>query len=123
MRFRNFLFASLIAFSAPMMVGCGSSCEDLCEEGKDEDCDDFEAGDCLDFCQNGEELNEKADCEDDFDKYVSCLSDQDDICDAFGDGDNCEDEVGDYGDCVADYCIEHPTNDSCEWFIEQATGG
>lgn len=113
MRFRNFLFASLIALAAPMMVGCGTSCEDLCDEGKDEDCDDFNFGECVDTCTNAEELNEKAKCEDDFDDYVSCINDEDDICDA---GPGCVDEFEDYIDCISDYCVEHPDNDNCEYF-------
>jgi len=117
MRFRNFLLASLIAFSAPMMVGCGASCEDLCDKVDEEDCDSISSGECSDICDAAEELNEKEeDCEEDFDKFLECADDAGDICDVFA-LEDCDDEFEDYADCLVDYCQDHTTNDSCQFFF------
>jgi hypothetical protein len=40
------------------------------------------------------------------------MDDEDDACDALDD--NCSDELDDLGECLTDYCLEHPSNDSCE---------
>jgi hypothetical protein len=45
--------------------------------------------------------------------------DLDDICDALYDPDKptieeeCRDEAKEYGDCLEDYCIDHPNKDWC----------
>ena len=90
-------------------VGCGVDCEGLCEEEKK--CDDGDKSkDCAEYCQETQDLVEKANCEDQFDELTQCSGEQDDVCRP--DADACRSESTSYTDCMKKYCLDQPAD--CE---------
>ena len=63
-------------------VGCGDDCVSLCEDAKEcEDATDEQKDeDCDKSCEDAQKEAEDAGCEDQYDDFVSCASDVDDIC-------------------------------------------
>jgi hypothetical protein len=80
-------------------VGCGADCESLCEDGKECEGADKDT-DCGKVCDEAQEEAEKAGCEDQYDDYISCLGDQDDICKI--DEDSCKSETEALFKCAAE---------------------
>ena len=92
------VLAFAVALSA---LGCGEDCEGLCEARKD--CAGAnEDEDCATACDRLEALNERADCDEQYDEYASCSGELDDIC--HDDGGECRAEAAAYADCVTKYC-------------------
>jgi hypothetical protein len=77
MNLRKFTIVPMFAM-ALFAVGCGPDCEGMCEERNE--CDGAMKQDCEKVCEDGEKEAEKAGCEDQYDDYLSCLDDQDDLC-------------------------------------------
>jgi len=101
------LFAALLGLFG---IGCTRDCEDSCEDRKE--CVGADKSiDCAHWCEDNQNLNEKAGCEDLYDKYLSCTNDLDDICTV---GDGCEPEMNKWSDCVTNYCKDHAAE--CEAF-------
>jgi len=122
MRFKSLLLVvSVLSFGA--LVGCKSKCESNCADMQDKDCDDFDHDDCLHGCIQEQDMEEDTDkCTDDFDAFMSCISDQSDICKVLetetDDNGNvklkkCNSEYEDYSKCYADYCDDHDKRDYC----------
>jgi hypothetical protein len=117
MRLRNSLAAILIAL--PFVVACGTDCYDICDDAQDEGCTDFDHDDCVHGCVAQEDFSEVSDeCDSEFEKYVDCVADLDNICKAVPDPDEpdeeeCNDERLDYIECVVDYCADHSNRDWC----------
>jgi hypothetical protein len=107
MTWKNLILVPFLAL-APVLVGCGADCEDVCEKSNDE-CDGEDA-DCSKTCSKAEDLAEKAGCEDEFDDFVSCADDSDDICD---EDSGCDSESEAYVKCVVSYCTSHQTESAC----------
>ena len=55
---------------------------------------------------------DEADCEEELDEMLSCMSDAEDACDSLED--DCENEREDLEECFEDFCIDHPSKDTCE---------
>ncbi len=91
-------------------VGCGADCEDLCEEKKDEGCTGSSGVNCEAECVKSDDLAEASECEDAYDDYLSCVDDQDDICDA---NDECKPESAALKACVSEYCSDHGDTPGC----------
>ena len=85
-------------------IGCSRDCEDYCEDEKDCDTGD-KSIDCATNCENTKELNEDARCEDQYDDFLNCKSNADDICRV---GDTCEAEANRWNDCLVAYCMDDP---------------
>jgi hypothetical protein len=90
---------------ATFVVGCGHDCVALCEEGNS--CPGAIKVDCANSCQTWESLNEPASCEDQYDDYLTCIENQDDMC---KEGEQCNSKIADYADCLAGYCINLQTD-------------
>jgi len=78
-------------------VGCGADCESLCEDAKECDGADKDV-DCGKQCDEAEKAAEG--CEDEYDDYVSCVGDLDDIC-KFDPTEDCKSETEAFGKCLA----------------------
>ena len=102
---RSLLFT--LAF-ALVGTGCSQDCEGLCEDTKD--CKGADKNiDCAAHCEKQKKLNEKAGCEDQYDKYLNCTSGAEDVCRV---GDACESETNALSRCLVDYCVDHV--DECQ---------
>jgi len=67
---------AVVFCSATVLVGCGTSIADLCDDMCDcEGCSDAEYDECVDEGEEYEEAAEKAGCGDEFDDYVDCIGD------------------------------------------------
>lgn len=99
MTWKNLIFVLALV---PAIVGCGPDCESLCEDGNE--CDGKkDVANCEDYCEDLEELVEKADCEDSYDEVLDCADDSDDICDE----NQCNSEILAYTGCMSSYCSTH----------------
>lgn len=66
-----------------LLFGCEADCEKLCGEMVEEDCyghDGPDKDDCERLCRKDAELVEETDCGDEYDAYVACGSELEDIC-------------------------------------------
>ena len=93
------------------LAGCGYSCEDLCEDSAECDGSTTNPDDCDPLCEVQERINEDFGCEDEFDVFLECAGEVEDVCDE--DEDACSSEAEDYVECMLDYCLDHPNNDDC----------
>jgi hypothetical protein len=84
----------LMVFVGAFTAGCGADCESLCEDAQG--CEGALDADCATSCEKTEEAIEEAGCEDQFDDYLDCASDLDDICDR---GDVCASEAAAFFAC------------------------
>jgi hypothetical protein len=107
---RSFSFFLLAAALGIASAGCARDCEDICEDTKDCVGAD-ESIDCAASCEDRRELNEKAGCEDQYDAYLNCTSESDDVCTA---GDSCESEANKWNACLVDYCTKEDNRGKCE---------
>jgi hypothetical protein len=113
MRLHQLALTALLGASLAL-TGCGYSCADLCEDHAECDDDDTNPDDCDPICEIIERRNEDMGCDEDFDKYVDCAAELDDVCDIDDLEDPaCEDEQQDYSECIVDFCTDHPNNDDC----------
>lgn len=117
--------SSLVLLSTLIVTGCGPDCRLLCEEHEKADC--YAAGtdtpDCEYQCKHDQDLVTNAECQAEYDTVLLCLDDLENICDADTeycvDGEDCDDpkcdnEAEELGECITDYCTEHPRNNECE---------
>ncbi len=116
MRFTKLL--GLVSFvSVTALVGCGPSCEGLCDQAQDEECKNFDHDDCVHDCVTVEDFQEDTDkCDDEWDELLSCINDLSDICkyaDAQDDSDKCSSEAKDFKECAIEYCEDHSSRDYC----------
>ncbi len=120
MRFNKLLLVvPFLCFTA--LIGCKKTCEDLCDDAKEEDCKDVDHDDCVHNCIVVEDLQADTDkCDDDYDSFLSCVNDQSDICDAFEPDEDepeklkkCNSELIDLQECIVDYCKDHESRDYC----------
>jgi hypothetical protein len=80
-------------------TGCGDDCESVCEARNG--CADVEREeDCSKACEDDAREAEDADCEDQYDEVVSCVSDQDDVCDEAKLGEACRSEFTAFNECM-----------------------
>src|SRR5438046_1722138 len=95
---------ALVAGAA--LTACGARCKDLCD-----DCEQApgrtDAGSCPDACGALDDLSNTADCNDAWDRYVTCV-------DAGCDPKACADERAAFAACVHAYCGAHPEDDRCD---------
>ena len=84
--------------------GSGPSCASVCERAAD--CENSEAADCTNQCEEIQRIVERADCEEDFRDFMSCASELPDICRASED--QCADETESYTECLLGYCNRYP---------------
>ena len=95
------LLAASLAFSA---LGCRWDCTTLCENTKE--CKGADKStDCDKACEHTEQLNEDAQCEDQYNEYLNCSSNVADICRV---GDACESEAIKWTDCLTKHCQKKP---------------
>jgi len=120
MRF-NQLLAVVPFLCLTALVGCKPSCESLCDKAQDEDCKDFDHDDCIHGCVTVEDMQEDTDkCDDEWDDYLSCVNDQDDICKTreIDEDTNkykkCNSEIEDFSKCITEYCEDHSSRDYCK---------
>jgi hypothetical protein len=86
----------------------GPSCASVCERAAEcEGSDDL--ADCTNSCEEIERIVRRANCEEDFDDFMSCASDLPDICRASED--QCAAETEAYSSCLLGYCNRYP--DDC----------
>jgi hypothetical protein len=123
-------FASTFALVGAVLYvsGCSPDCRLLCEEQEEADCfaDPDDEVDCERYCKHTQDLVTNADCQVDWDVYVLCLDDIEDVCDAYPepclpdedcDDPKCDNEAEELGECIAEYCTEHPRNNECEMLL------
>jgi hypothetical protein len=106
------------------LFGCGPDCRLMCEEVEKADCyaNANDAPDCERECKHIQDWVTNAECQPEYDTYLLCLDDLDNICDAYAeacvDGEDCDDpkcdnELEALQECLAEYCAEHPRNNEC----------
>ena len=104
--------------------GCGPDCRLLCEEQEEADCAGAtsDVPDCERYCKHQLDLVTNADCQDDWDAYMICVDELENICDAYQepctdpndcDDPKCDNELEELLECYQDYCEEHPRNNEC----------
>ena len=104
----RFVSLFVLVASTLTLAACGSrDCVDLCEEGQEGNCTAI-AGNCTDFCDALDAVQDDAGCGSDSDAYQECLDSESAVCDA-----DCDREENDLASCVASYCISHPDDDNC----------
>jgi hypothetical protein len=118
------LALTLLLLSVVFVAGCGPDCRLMCEERENADCEgDNDVPDCESECKHYQDLVTNAECQDEWDLYLICLDDLEEICDVVPEpcvsGERCKDpkcdnELDDLGDCFSDYCAKHPKNNECE---------
>jgi hypothetical protein len=118
-----------VVLSVLALYGCGPDCRLLCEEIEKADCEGNAASDAIDCeyrCKHEQDLVTNAECQAEYDTYLLCIDDLDNICDAFPEycveGEDCDDpkcdnELEELFECYTDYCTEHPRNNECEFGI------
>jgi hypothetical protein len=101
----------------PGLVACGSACENWCEDTLDcvssdvnEDALDEAKSHCDEACDEMEEQAEDAGCENAFDKYMTCVEEEGDVCEG---SPECSTEQSAYGTCMSKYCNDHPSAEGC----------
>ena len=105
--FSFFLFAAALGLAT---VGCARDCEDICEDTKD--CVGADKSiDCAASCDDARELNEAAGCEDQYDSYLNCTSEAEDVCTV---GDSCESEANKWNACLVDFCSQDDRPKECK---------
>jgi len=100
MNFKKFLLIPVLALF-PAITACGNSCVSACEDANE--CAGATKVDCDEQCDKFETLAEDAGCSDQYDDFVSCVSDKDDQCKA---DDSCNDELTKLGTCAGPYCMK-----------------
>jgi hypothetical protein len=115
------LFAAVAALS---LVACGTDCQLTCEKTEEADCfgDPVDVHDCERECKHTADLVLNAECDAEYDAYLVCIDDLDDVCEQFQNCDSsgdcsdpkCDNEIEDLVDCFTDYCTDHPRNNECE---------
>jgi len=101
------LLAAALALAA---LGCRWDCESLCENTKE--CKGADKSkDCTKSCEHTDQLNEDAECEDDYNEYLNCSSNVADICRV---GDGCEPEAIKWTDCLAKFCRNPEPANACD---------
>ncbi len=104
-----------IAFAALLpSCGGGSTCEDLCQQQKDANCDN-QNPECASQCQASEALNDAADCTSQYDDAISCMTGLDDVCQP----DPCVGQALAYLSCLQTYCSANPNDSNCSSFSSQ----
>src|SRR5262245_22382679 len=98
MNLKKLTFGMMLALGL-FAVGCGPDCESLCEDGKDCEGADKDT-DCGKTCDDAKKDAEDAGCEDQYDDYISCLGDLDDIC-KYDPTKDCKSEAEAMAKCVA----------------------
>jgi hypothetical protein len=81
-----------------------SQCEDACKRAEEQHCGN--SGNCLKFCRNFSKLSEESGCQNEYDTFVSCVSNQKDLCTA---SNKCASDVQQFSDCAQPYCKKHLT--------------
>jgi hypothetical protein len=126
-------FALVSTISMVLLAhGCSreGECRMLCEEQEEADCfaAPIDAVDCERTCLHQLDQVTNADCLNDWDAYVLCVDELENICDWYVEtcktGEDCDDpkcdnELRELNECIAEYCQENPRNNECE----QGIGG
>jgi hypothetical protein len=109
--------ALLLALSAvlPLTTACGSECVSLCEEAQ-EDGDCWEGVDCEGYCDDVEKIAEDGKCDDELERYLSCIGEEENVCKAWTEG--CFDSGYAFNNCARDYCEAKDYPAECEGFYE-----
>jgi hypothetical protein len=117
------LASALLMLAALYASGCQPDCRLVCERIEEADCEGYaDVLDCEKSCKHDEDLVTNAECQEEYDEYLLCIDDLEDICDFVPDCDvgetcsdpKCDNEIENLAECVQDYCIEHPRNNECE---------
>ncbi|HEX6272309.1 MAG TPA: hypothetical protein VFZ53_04695 [Polyangiaceae bacterium] len=101
-------------FDDPKGYGAGSTseCRDICVEASDcPGSDEPSASECVEQCDELEQVARRADCRELFDGFVTCYTRLRDICAA---EDECGEEGRSFIDCFSEHCEEYP--DDCSSF-------
>ena len=107
--------------------GCDpqDECRSMCEKQEEADCDTGlpDAIDCERYCKHQLDLVTNADCQSDWDAYMLCIDELENVCDAYPDpckpdDDDCDDpkcdnEFEELEECIVDYCCDNPRNNEC----------
>lgn len=94
--------------------GCGGSdCVSLCQESEDRDCKTLR-GDCTNVCNAGENLAEKADCDEQRVAYLDCVA-EDDVCSADA---RCQSRLRSFFDCATPYCLANQSDGDCQTIVD-----
>ena len=101
--------------AALLLAGCGGpDCEDVCKDIK---CAEETEAECKTGCEKSENLAEKAGCDDQFDKYLSCADDAGSaVC-----GDKptkCGSELSSLVSSITKYCTSNPNASECKALAE-----
>jgi hypothetical protein len=100
MTFNQLLTIALLA-ALPVVTGCGTSCESICEDSHH--CPGEKQVDCAHACDEAENVSDDSKCSDRYDDLKSCLGDMDDICSSKDT--SCDAQVNAYAGCVLPYCM------------------
>jgi hypothetical protein len=99
MTLRKLTMVPMLAL-ALFAVGCGDDCVSACEDGQE--CEGVEKVDCEKECEDGAKAAEDAGCEDQYDELMSCVADQDDVCDIEALAKACSSEGSAFQKCVGE---------------------
>ena len=86
-------------------------CLDHCEESKSCPAASAQsrAVDCFTLCDDGEAVNNAADCYDESDSFYECI-DRHGVCETDA---RCSNQQQVYSDCIAEHCSADPNRDEC----------
>jgi hypothetical protein len=117
------LASALLMLVALYVFGCSPDCRLLCEKLEEADCEGIsDAPDCEKQCKHDQDLVTNAECQEEYDAYLLCIDELEDVCDIVPECDlgetcsdaKCDNEAEDLNECYEDYCTEHPRNNECE---------
>ena len=111
MAIRRALAALVLSGAA---LGCGNpDCEELCEDSLD--CPRSQTEDCAAECDQLETLARASGCQTDYDDFITCLGDADDVCN----GEECAAIGSDLLNCELSWCLDHGSHPGCQAPMDQ----
>jgi hypothetical protein len=99
------LLLAFLVLGPSACSSCESVCEDLtpCQGERD----------CEAACDETERISDRANCDDEFDDWVECLSSVDDACDESRNNGECVFARNMFVDCLDVYCVRTGDHSAC----------
>ena len=95
-----------LALLLPLLVGCGTGCEAICEDQKECATSSQISVACEDYCEDLEAYADRTGCQDELDDLTNCKGHSDDICSDIG----CGTQATTFDACTSAYCVAHPND-------------
>jgi len=110
MNFNKFLIIPVLALF-PAITACGNACKSSCDDANA--CAGVTTKkDCGSYCDKSQTLAEDANCSSQYDDFVSCVGDMDDVCNEKDT--SCDAKGTAFFGCVLPYCMKTANAAQCK---------